>query len=282
MKSRLNDRTEPEYFDIKMLWLKICKRLFIRCLRINIKRGTYKLENKLEEILTIINEALNSPQGRSIRNVAPDVIALSDPVAAVVVKGINSFIDEFDNYKLNNLLLGLSSNLDTEKKLNELYNYVKSNPDRAFKVGNIFKQNINSATPVVGVLYGHIISNHIGENEHDFSQNELIVCNALSTATDFDIKNFKVLMDKCVKVGPEENRFIGYPLDDNDIQKDILNLETTCSWCAYNRIFQYSPMRWSSFDKNEKVQVSNYVVLNPADILYEYVKGIGRVVKYGE
>ena len=95
--------------------------------------------------------------------------------------------------------------------MNELYNYVNSSPEKAIIVANLFKQTVNAECPKVCVIYGLILANHL-ETLTEFTHEELIVCKALENATDYDLKNFKEIMENYLK--PTSNgRRIVFPKD---------------------------------------------------------------------
>ena len=52
--------------------------------------------------------------------------------------------------------------------------------------------------PKVCVIYGLILANHL-ETLTEFTHEELIVCKALENATDYDLKNFKEIMENYLK-----------------------------------------------------------------------------------
>ena len=236
----------------------------------------------LEDVSKKIIEMINSPEAVIGRDVSIELLSSINPLLGVAGSAVNSFLNEFDNYKVNQLLVGLASGLNGEKKINELYNYIVSSHERAFTIGNIFRQAINAQTPKVCVLYGHIISNHIGEKEKSFTQEELIVCNALISATDFDIKNFKTLMDSCVRKDENGIRKISYSKDDKDVLEIQNTLNATCYWCVYNRIFSSNPMQFFSID-GEKFNIdTSFCVESPADVLLKYITAVQQILNYDE
>lgn len=96
----------------------------------------------IEEFHEICDELvakLSSGNVKIFRDVAVEGVAIGNPIVGVVAAGANSFLDSLDNYLLNRLLLGLSSGLNQEKQINDLYNYMKTSEERAFLVGTIFK-----------------------------------------------------------------------------------------------------------------------------------------------
>ncbi len=185
----------------------------------------------LTDIGNALSRVMDNPMTKIIRSGSIGVLGVVNPVAGIVGGIGNDLLSEYNTFKLGHLLNGLASGFNLERRLNELYNYVNSSPEKAIIVANLFKQTVNAECPKVCVIYGLILANHL-ETLTEFTHEELIVCKALENATDYDLKNFKEIMENYLK--PTSNgRRIVFPKD----FADIAAFTTTCDWCVYNRIF---------------------------------------------
>ena len=240
------------------------------------------MKNNLSDIFNLIKEQFNSPGLSSVlKSIAESAASEVNPTAGILASGAIGFLRVFDDYKLNQLVKGLSSGLDQEKKINELYNYVKSSSKRAFLVGNVFRMTLEAESPKSCVLYGKILSEHIGKNESDFTNEELIVCNALINATDFDLENFVILMNQCISQEKDGARRIVF----NKKKKDIINMEgelnTTCCWCTYNRLFSFNPLEWGGIEGSDMIIDTDYHVNGAADVLLKWIDEVKQIWEYG-
>ena len=197
-------------------------------------------------------------------------------VVAGIVGGIgNDLLSEYNTFKLGHLLNGLASGFNLERRLNELYNYVNSSPEKAIIVANLFKQTVNAECPKVCVIYGLILANHL-ETLTEFTHEELIVCKALENATDYDLKNFKEIMENYLK--PTSNgRRIVFPKD----FADIAAFTTTCDWCVYNRIFVSRTAEWGEMEEGILDMSTYYYEANPASVLLDNINAARQTWNYG-
>ena len=148
----------------------------------------------LTDIGNALSRVMDNPMTKIIRSGSIGVLGVVNPVAGIVGGIGNDLLSEYNTFKLGHLLNGLASGFNLERRLNELYNYVNSSPEKAIIVANLFKQTVNAECPKVCVIYGLILANHL-ETLTEFTHEELIVCKALENATDYDLKNFKEIME---------------------------------------------------------------------------------------
>ena len=159
--------------------------------------------------------------------------------------------------------------------MNELYNYVNSSPEKAIIVANLFKQTVNAECPKVCVIYGLILASHL-ETHTEFTHEELIVCKALENATDYDLKNFKEIMENYIKQTSNGRRIV-FPKDFSDIAA----FTTTCDWCVYNRIFVSRMAEWGEIEEGILDMSTYYYVANPASVLLDNIYAARQTWNYG-
>lgn len=212
----------------------------------------------LTDIGNALSRVMDNPMTKIIRSGSIGVLGVVNPVAGIVGGIGNDLLSEYNTFKLGHLLNGLASGFNLERRLNELYNYVNSSPEKAIIVANLFKQTVNAECPKVCVIYGLILANHL-ETLTEFTHEELIVCKALENATDYDLKNFKEIMENYLK--PTSNgRRIVFPKD----FADIAAFTTTCDWCVYNRIFVSRTAEWGEMEEGILDMSTYYYEANPA------------------
>ena len=153
--------------------------------------------------------------------------------------------------------------------------YQNSSPEKAIIVANLFKQTVNAECPKVCVIYGLILANHL-ETLTEFTHEELIVCKALENATDYDLKNFKEIMENYLK--PTSNgRRIVFPKD----FADIAAFTTTCDWCVYNRLFVSRTAEWGEMEEGVLDISTYYYEANPASVLLDNINAARQTWNYG-
>lgn len=219
------------------------------------------MDENIEALLKVIRDKCGMDGVQLVESLFSTIMPVLGVKQQVAGAAFISFIKAYDEFKLNNLLLGLSSGVDQEKKINELKIYVTSSKKRAYRVGTLLRQTIDASTPNVSVIYGILLKNHMGDKPRDFSYEEIIICNALKNATDYDLEKFEEIMDKYVSLDSKGERRI----DNNEYIY-------TCEWCLANRIFI------SNFDTYMEVEGDNINfdsrprVASAADILLSLIK----------
>lgn len=230
-----------------------------------------KQKYNLSDIENALAKAMDNPEMTMIRSGVIGTLGILNPVAGVLADVGDSFLSEYNTFKLSLLLRGLSTDSNIEIGLNKLYNYVNSSQDKAINVANLFRKTINAECPKVCVIYGLILANHMGSNT-EFTQNELIVCKALENATECDLKNFKEIMEKYLKKVSNGNRIV-FP----EGFTDLAEFTTTCDWCVYNRIFISRVAEWEEFE-DETLDISTYYYeAKPASVLMKYINDAHQI-----
>lgn len=219
------------------------------------------MDENIEVLLKRITDQFSTGGGQLIESLCSVIMPVLGVKEQVAGTTFLSFVKAYDEFKLNNLLLGLSTGVNQEKQLNELKNYVMSSKERAYRVGTLLRQTVDACSPKVSVIYGILLKNHLGEKTRDFSYDEIIVCNALKNATDYDLEKFEEIMDNHISL-------------DNNLKRRIDNNEYTytCDWCVANRLFV------SNFETYMEVEGWNMNfdsrprVASAADVLLSLIK----------
>lgn len=128
-----------------------------------------------------------------------------------------------------------------------------------------------SKSPKACVVMGKILSNHIGDNEADFSRDEIIAFTALANATDYDLESFSIIMRQCVKNEENGSKRVSYGKSTDRIEEMISELNSTCAWCTYNHLFTYNPMEWGSYGGEKLVIDTHYKTTASAEILIKWI-----------
>ena len=104
----------------------------------------------LTDIGNALSRVMDNPMTKIIRSGSIGVLGVVNPVAGIVGGIGNDLLSEYNTFKLGHLLNGLASGFNLERRLNELYNYVNSSPEKAIIVANLFKQ-ISFSTTIVSI-----------------------------------------------------------------------------------------------------------------------------------
>lgn len=226
----------------------------------------------LTDIFNVITKAMDNPWMKVICSASVDALGIKYPVAGFFADKI---LSEYSNFKLSLLLKGLSTGFGTEKRLNELYNYVNLSQENAINVANLLRKTVNAECPKACVIYGLILASHLGSNT-EFTQDELIVCKALENATDRDLLNFKEIMEKYLKQAANGNKIV-FPKEFTHLDEFI----TTCDWGVYNRIFISRMGEWGEMEEGSFDLTTYYYVAKPATVLMKYIKDARQTWDYG-
>ena len=231
-------------------------------------------KHDLTDIGNALQHVLETPTAKIIRSGSIGVLGVINPVAGVVGCIGDEFLSQYNTFKLSHLLDGLKTGLNLEMRLNELYNYVTSSPEKAITVANLLKQTLNSECPKVCILYGLILASHL-EASTEFTHDELIVCKALENATDYDLNNFKTIMENYL-VSTANSKRIVFPKGLDNISA----LTTTCDWCVYSRIFTARMPEWNEIGDETLDITTYYYESTPATVLLNYINEAKRTWDY--
>lgn len=230
------------------------------------------------DVVQVITEAFSATEMEPVRDTIISVIGLTNPVAGVGLAAIDSAMKQYNDYRLRLLLMGLAAGNSVEKRISQLYNFVRSSPERAIEVANILKKTINAESPKVCVIYGMVLAEHAADKSA-FSQTELILCKALENATDYDIRNFKTIMEKCIVTNKLGFRVVKCRME------ELKKYEYTCQWAAYNRIFKLETADFGELSSEDGeyeplIMDTGYQVTEIADLLMEKIRKIQQVLSY--
>lgn len=224
--------------------------------------------NHVQKWIQLCKEYSQSPEGKIAGEIAGGILEIGTPYAGLLFSSFKTIAEEADKIKLENILIGLADGLNMETRLNELYSFVKT-PERAFLVANTFRQALLSHSQVVCCIYGLILSDCIRDNR-DTSYEELIVYNALQTATDYEMLYIKEIFDKYLD---------GNDVDEKRISKqaEFEYYKMTIDWCKSNRILSVSSgvRSGGGFDV-----VGDYLVINSCtQKLIEYINRAHQIIR---
>lgn len=145
-----------------------------------------------EELLEHIKEYIQLPVAHAIIDVV-DTIASYDLRIGLVKDGIKGISQISCDAKLQHAWKCIADGVNTEKSINELYNYV-SNSNRAFYISNEFRKILLSESCLASAIIGYIMGKVVSE-KRDCTHEEIIITTALMDMSDFDIRNFMKLVD---------------------------------------------------------------------------------------
>lgn len=226
----------------------------------NIKNNIIRLLNKFNDLRT-------NMLGGDVIEVTPEVNEANE--------FITSIIKLSNDFKLNCAWKCLGEDINVEKSINELYAYV-SDADRAFFISNEFRKIILSNSILASSLIAFIIGKIIRQ-DRKCTHEEAILLNALGNMTDYDFKNFIVMMDSMTKkLGCYE---VVEPSNFNIENQD--SYYYTLYLCSNMGIFLIK----SDIHDEESESLclgTHYVVGDVAYTLMRYIKEVKQLLRYQE
>lgn len=220
----------------------------------------------INEIEEKIKDVLKSTAAVMAIDTAVASVQAVNPVLGIGAAATGTFLKELYNYKRQKMLEGLAQNGDYDRALSSLAKYIQNDSERAFYVGSIFQKVLEAESPTVCMLYGLILSKHKPDDEVSFSMEEMIVAKALSSASDFDLKNFRIIMSKYIKVQEDGSKQVVY---DEELTDNINALNTTALWAVYNRLFTNAALEWGVFPMDSSKVMTQMYIQPPAELLFE-------------
>ena len=215
---------------------------------------------------------LQTPGGESAVAIVGAGIGIEHPFVGAIIGAFNGITNAIDAFKINHLLKGLDTRLNQETQINQLYSYVSKDTNKAFYVANTLRKALLMESPIAITLLGVILSEHVASGD-DYTQADLIIGRALDVATDFDLRQFREIMQKYVPDGSKEEQEI-------QILKEEMNasVKSTCEWCVYHRIFTKDILKWN---ENEAIEFNDdYSTTSVSFALMNYMKRINQVFCY--
>ena len=194
------------------------------------------------------------------------------PASAYVLEPLNAIYKSANQRKLQYMLTGLSEGVDIEKKMNDLYSYVK-NSDRAFYVSECVQKVLLGSAPVVCCIFGLILSD-LTRKDDNIDQTDAVLINALSSFTDEDIRNFSDIVSGRYQVEDLGENYI-------DLQKfpetKKMNYRMTVDLCIQTRIFRDD----FAVDSKGVAHIRAINTTGVSDRLMSYVNRARRQLSYG-
>ena len=191
---------------------------------------------------------------------------------------VNKIAKLSNDYKLNCAWQCLADGLNIEKSINELYNYV-SDSERAFFISNEFRKIILSSSvlssSVIALIMGKII-----KADRKCTHKEAIILNAVGNMTDYDLKNFKIMMESAVDelAGCEIINISKLDEENRDSYKYTLRI------CVNGGIFllENNLIENSQEDYETVYEGPHYIVVEMAYTLIEYIEEVKQLLNYGD
>lgn len=228
----------------------------------------------LTDIGNAISKAMDNPVVEIIRSGSVGALGLANPVLGVAAGIGNEILSKYNDFKLSFLLSGLASERSIEMRLNQLYTYVTSSSEKAIIVANLFKKTINAECHKVCIIYGLMMASHL-EADTRFTYDELIISKALESATDYDLENFKKIMENYLKPTSKGRRVV-FPNGFSEIS----TFTTTCDWCVFNRLFVSRMAEWEEMGEETLDLSTYYYEANPASVLLDYINDASQIWNY--
>lgn len=182
----------------------------------------------LSDIVNAIKDKLLSDEAQAAISTTTAVIAATGPTGTIVATAgtaLNDLLKVSDDISMRNLFRELNTGLNQEMAINQLYNYVNTSQRRAYWVKDAMLKARASSSPLVQLLLGVILSDHVKEPS-DYTEDDLVITQALDNATDWDIKNFYEELGKYINTGDSFN----------PIPEEIKKYDFMFQWANNNRI----------------------------------------------
>lgn len=152
-------------------------------------------KDKLNELNKRISDFLKLSSENVVVNGVESLIKL-EPHIELITEAFSGMVKTVNDCKLFYAWKCISQGLNTERAINEMYNYV-DNPGRAYHLSNMMREIVLSNSVLASSILGYILGEMIFE-KREFTQEDAILCDALSRMTDFDVKNFAEIMDSYI------------------------------------------------------------------------------------
>lgn len=184
----------------------------------------------------------------------------------------NLLIKASDSYKFNKAIDALCSGKDIEKSIDVLYKYINSK-ERAFYIVTCFRKILLSNSPIACAVIGYIMGEKSSKN-NDFCNHDIILLNALENMSDFDIRNFKEIME-----GFEEGDYKKYWEDHFEEEKFPEEMreeyEELMEFCEKYRLFYLGTSSKNIIDEEYNSYFGKqYYPKQVAYVLWDYKKKV--------
>lgn len=192
------------------------------------------------------------------------------PQVGVVQEEIAKISNLSNNIKLDYAWYCISQDLNIEQSIEQVYNYV-SDKERAFYISGEFRKIILSSSLLSSSIIAYIMGRVVYENRN-CNHTEIIITNALTNMTDYDLDNFIYLCDDCMSI-IGENEVI-------DIAKVDSAKKASCQYtiqlCASHGLFSTQ----STIVDNESVYAGIYYAKTDfCKELLEYIEIVKQLLR---
>ena len=165
----------------------------------------------------------------------------------------------------------IAKDTNIEKSINELYDYV-SDTDRAFYITGEFRKIVLSSSLIASSIIAYIMGRVVHEHRK-CEHKEIIITNALTHMTDYDLNNFIYLCRSCIKEIGEYKTIDLSQISNN--QK--YSFQYTIQVCVANGL-----INTESFISDEDSVYGGlyYVKTDMCDELLKYIEIIKQLLRY--
>ena len=197
-------------------------------------------------------------------------VSVAKPLAGFFLTAAHEIAGLADEMRIDAVVRGLSTELNQEKQINQLYGYVGKSEENAFYVVNTLRKALLADSLIACTVMGRILAKHVNDGS-SYDQNDNIVFHALENATDDDIRIFVKIM--------KEYRTEKGPFRIPDDKKDV-NMQSAIEWCVYSRLF-YGPSGGISWVMSEDEGYdTTHSPTSAGNRLMEYVESVKQILEY--
>lgn len=225
------------------------------------------------EIKKRVVKALKSSEAKAAEEVIEAGVSVKHPIAGVFLSIVHEIAGLADEVRVDAVVEGLSTGLDQERQINQLYNYVNESEENAFYVSNTLRKALLSDSPIACTIMGRILACHVNECSK-YSQDDNVIFHALENATDQDIKMFVKIMKEYKTKNDDGNDVFRIP---NEIMMHT-DIDSTLNWCVFNRIFNGSSGILWGIDGQD--YDDSHSPTSAANKLFEYIDSVKQVLSY--
>lgn len=214
-------------------------------------------------------ELLKSKEAELVSDVTVAGVSAANPVAGVFLLAAQEVGKLADEKRIDAIMKGLSTGLNQEMRINQLYNYVSESEENAFYFSNTLRKALLSDSTIACTIMGRMLATHMDDGSV-YTQDDNIIFHALSSATNQDIRGFMRILKK-YRTENDELQILKAELEDEETQ-------TSLDWCVFNRILGGAiGIQMEDMDSDYD---DNYSLTSAAIKLYEYADSIKQVIDY--
>lgn len=223
--------------------------------------------SKIAELMEEVNNKIENLLGIDICEDTGCIPYLGD-----LVEISNFFVTSINKKKLFDAWKGIAKDENIEKCVNEVYNFI-NNENRAFYVAECFRKiawsNSKIAATIIGIMLGEI-----KEQDRDFCNDDLILLDALEHMTDFDIRNFKQLLEGNYindDIGKKYFDTVLFPKDKKDEYLQVLE---------FGEKYRLFSIITNSTEDDNFFFGTEYIPKEISYKLLEYIQSVSQIINY--